>query len=466
MSETIILIRRSGISGSVPASGSLQIGELALNTTDGGLFYHDTGSDSVELIRAGTASFALNAASGGAGGPSSSWSETSSYTETWDGGHYETGSTFVSVQPSPLSASWALTASFAENGAGGGGGAFGGNFSGSFTGSMTGTFTGSALIESGTLTFQTEDLFWPITVRSESGQLVFAGPSGDWMKIQSDSVAPIINDGSQISGVISASFATTSSFAANANGVTRDAPAQSDMLVWLKADAGVNLDTTVSPALVEIWEDQSGNGNDASASNGSTSRPEFVSESGAFNDYEYIHFDGTNDMLRVDLGAPFTGISCSAWVVARRKATSPANYGICSFYNTGSADWTSNSFFAMEAGSSGNKLETFWDSNKSTVTTDNLTSGSYIWNTEFDGGFNRARKDGETFAETAKTTAFGFTFLSIAARELGSGPASFGNQDFVEIVLYNRNLTDNEITDMEAYLSNKYSIPIRGVAGK
>ncbi len=55
---TDILTKRSGISGSVPSSGSLEIGELALNTTDGGLFYHDTGSDSVELIRAGTASFA------------------------------------------------------------------------------------------------------------------------------------------------------------------------------------------------------------------------------------------------------------------------------------------------------------------------------------------------------------------------------------------------------------------------
>jgi len=71
MAETIILIRRSGNSGSVPPSGTLQFGELALNMTDGGVFYHDTGSDSVELIRAGTASFALNAGDGGDAGTAS-----------------------------------------------------------------------------------------------------------------------------------------------------------------------------------------------------------------------------------------------------------------------------------------------------------------------------------------------------------------------------------------------------------
>ena len=80
MAETVILIRRSNIQGSVPPSGSLKLGELALNIEDGGVFYHDSGSDTPTLIRAGsasfatsasfaeTASFALNAGAGGGGG--------------------------------------------------------------------------------------------------------------------------------------------------------------------------------------------------------------------------------------------------------------------------------------------------------------------------------------------------------------------------------------------------------------
>jgi hypothetical protein len=77
MAETIILIRRDNISGSIPPSGSLRLGELALNIEDGGLFYHNSGSDAVRLIRASsslsssyalTSSFALNAGAGGGGG--------------------------------------------------------------------------------------------------------------------------------------------------------------------------------------------------------------------------------------------------------------------------------------------------------------------------------------------------------------------------------------------------------------
>jgi len=104
MAETIILIRRSGISGSAPSSGSLRVGELALNTTDGGLFYHNTGSDTPELIRAGTASFALNAAVSGGSTDSSSWAETASYAEVAQ-----------TLLGSIESASWAETASFASS---------------------------------------------------------------------------------------------------------------------------------------------------------------------------------------------------------------------------------------------------------------------------------------------------------------------------------------------------------------
>jgi len=88
MADTTILIKRSGISGSIPQSGSLQIGELALNTTDGGVFYHDTGSDSVELIRAGTSSYALNA---GGSGPSvsASYALTASYAENAGAGAFD-----------------------------------------------------------------------------------------------------------------------------------------------------------------------------------------------------------------------------------------------------------------------------------------------------------------------------------------------------------------------------------------
>ena len=51
-----ILLKRSGVAGSVPTTASLQVGELALNTNDGKVFLHKSGSQGdtvVELIVAG-----------------------------------------------------------------------------------------------------------------------------------------------------------------------------------------------------------------------------------------------------------------------------------------------------------------------------------------------------------------------------------------------------------------------------
>jgi len=50
-----ILLKRSGVAGSVPTTASLQVGELALNTYDGKAFLHKSGStdEVVEIVVAG-----------------------------------------------------------------------------------------------------------------------------------------------------------------------------------------------------------------------------------------------------------------------------------------------------------------------------------------------------------------------------------------------------------------------------
>jgi hypothetical protein len=104
--DTRILHKRSGTSGSVPPSNSLEFGELAVNYGVGdGTVYHKDASGSVKPIRAGSAvsaSYALTASyamNGGGGGVSSSYAATASIA---------------------TSASYALTASYAMNGGGGG----------------------------------------------------------------------------------------------------------------------------------------------------------------------------------------------------------------------------------------------------------------------------------------------------------------------------------------------------------
>jgi hypothetical protein len=50
-----ILLKRSGVAGSVPTTSSLQVGEIALNTYDGKAFLHKSGStdEVVEIVVAG-----------------------------------------------------------------------------------------------------------------------------------------------------------------------------------------------------------------------------------------------------------------------------------------------------------------------------------------------------------------------------------------------------------------------------
>ena len=50
-----ILLKRSGVAGSIPTTASLQVGELALNTYDGKAFLHKSGAtdEVVEIIVAG-----------------------------------------------------------------------------------------------------------------------------------------------------------------------------------------------------------------------------------------------------------------------------------------------------------------------------------------------------------------------------------------------------------------------------
>jgi len=50
-----ILLKRSGVAGSVPTTTSLQVGEIALNTYDGKAFLHKSGStdEVVEIVVAG-----------------------------------------------------------------------------------------------------------------------------------------------------------------------------------------------------------------------------------------------------------------------------------------------------------------------------------------------------------------------------------------------------------------------------
>lgn len=58
----VIKVKQSSVAGKVPTTAQLQLGELALNTTDGKLYFKKnvSGSESVVTVSASTASQGAN----------------------------------------------------------------------------------------------------------------------------------------------------------------------------------------------------------------------------------------------------------------------------------------------------------------------------------------------------------------------------------------------------------------------
>jgi hypothetical protein len=115
MTQFRIITKNRSDSGSIPPTASLQVGELAVNTGDGGLYYlHNSGtlSGSVQLVRAGrstsssfadTSSFATSA----------SFAASASWAPTVGGGSglFASSSVSSSWASSSISSSYAATAS-------------------------------------------------------------------------------------------------------------------------------------------------------------------------------------------------------------------------------------------------------------------------------------------------------------------------------------------------------------------
>jgi hypothetical protein len=119
-----ILHKRSLTQGSVPTTASLGVGELAINVNDGKLFLHQSGSIAHQIVNVGeSASFAATASFVQTAQTASYVLQavSSSFATTAQNANTASFVTASNVVGTVTSASYALTASFALNGGGGGG---------------------------------------------------------------------------------------------------------------------------------------------------------------------------------------------------------------------------------------------------------------------------------------------------------------------------------------------------------
>jgi len=227
-------------------------------------------------------------------------------------------------------------------------------------------------------------------------------------------------------------------------------PNEVDSLVlWLKTDAGI----TTGTGGVSAWADQSGNGYDFIQTD-TSKRPDYGTN--ILNTYSSLTFDGVNDVLQQTV--------LKGTMLVNAAGTNTTIFAVIKITGT-------NNAIISDAGNSTDRIilqpdygpsnTTYWDVGSAT-STGRLSgplafSANSIITATRDGGDMLVRKN-----SVNELSGSGFTATVTAARNVFIGAYDFSGDsltgDLYEIIVYNRALTTSEISDIESYLNNKYSI--------
>ncbi|HLP12340.1 MAG TPA: T9SS type A sorting domain-containing protein [Flavobacteriales bacterium] len=222
-------------------------------------------------------------------------------------------------------------------------------------------------------------------------------------------------------------------------------------VLWLDANKGV----TLVGGGVDLWNDQSGNGNNATP-NGAAARPTFVS--GAVNGFPAFDFDGTNDELWVPDAATLDVTQWHIFIVVKPDLLK--NYNAWFVKGT---DGQEN--FEMLSYSDGNihsptyytdGTRTFPSSAASQVNTTTFEIIEYSYSAAV--GRDIWKNNGAAAITTDnenKTPANNNNPVYIG-NELGS-TGRFANGDYAEIIMYNTPLNAAQKVIVNNYLAAKYN---------
>jgi len=209
----------------------------------------------------------------------------------------------------------------------------------------------------------------------------------------------------------------------------------SGLSLWLKGDAGI----TLSGSNVTAWADQSGNGNNATA----TDTPTLSTVSGkTFVDFAGGYFSG-NELIT----APFVTIMC----VARYSAISDI---AMMFEQISEGDGDNLAFYrGFNEGTSGFRIFNGSDLTSSSLTNDDQT---YLFGTTVNNDTGTLYLNGSEDANDYCGDRVPAGTYYLGRWEDGSSTTTA--LKMAEIVIYDRVLTSPERIQVEDYLNTKYEI--------
>jgi len=227
----------------------------------------------------------------------------------------------------------------------------------------------------------------------------------------------------------------------------------SDLVVWLRADSGVTFD--IPTKQVSAWADKSGQNN--SVAQTTSSKQPLRYGYGGINDKSYIGFDGTSDTFISNevspIGTDFTifevskinGISNSLFSYNRAGVSSidfgTKNRQLYATVNDGSASITTQTNVDNLAT---NHIGVFKKIGK-TINLEYYDSANSFLTNFTNAGFNDA-------------TTFNSTKFNIGSFDTGVSNITLLDGNISEVIVYNRALSESEISKVKGYLNLKYKI--------
>lgn len=228
----------------------------------------------------------------------------------------------------------------------------------------------------------------------------------------------------------------------------------SNLKLWLKADAGVVADAS---GFVSSWSDQYTNGNSATQST-TTSKPLYVQDSQ--NGQPAIKFDGTADFLNTDDNGTLSPTTFSWFAVVSNLSTnsyvmgatgssgsnnrSPYLRNTNNHFEIGHYIEANNVNFKVESGTSVSSpaiLEAIVDNTAKTIV--GYVNGNQVISTNYTGNTATSTRD--------------FHFGAVPFNDSGN-PTSFMKGNLHEVLIFNQALSSTNRTAIETYLQTKYGI--------
>ncbi|MDO7877299.1 FG-GAP-like repeat-containing protein [Hymenobacter sp. ASUV-10] len=240
-------------------------------------------------------------------------------------------------------------------------------------------------------------------------------------------------------------------------------PVTSGLYRHFRADAGVSTDGSGN---VTVWADQSPNATTAIQS-GSAQRPALVAT--GLGNKPTLRFDGADDVLSLTSNVDLTSGGLSIFVVGRNAVRKNYNgifrvasaltgnaAGIEIYWQAGSSG-SGNAEYTANRSSSGSGYTNYLES----ANAGPAAPAPYIYGMAAAGTTSRGQALNGT---TSSTNGGSGSYLPAVSSPawLGVGYAGtsnvYLNGDLSEVIIYNREVTTAEQTQIETYLSNKYNI--------